>query len=135
MIAATALASCTLETSGNGDLDGFWHLTAVDTLATGGTADYSDKRIFWAFQGKLYKLREYTTGNAVVGHFSNEGDSLIFSDVYENDRMEDDPAITDVAQLNIYGVNAIGEHFSIVNLSSSRMTLQSATLKLNFKKQ
>ena len=31
------LSSCEIETSQNGDLDGFWHLEQVDTLATGGT--------------------------------------------------------------------------------------------------
>ena len=30
------LSSCEVETSQNGDLDGFWHLEQVDTLATGG---------------------------------------------------------------------------------------------------
>ena len=29
-------SACTLETSDNGDLDGYWHLEQVDTLATGG---------------------------------------------------------------------------------------------------
>lgn len=29
------LSSCEVETSQNGDLDGFWHLEQVDTLATG----------------------------------------------------------------------------------------------------
>lgn len=135
IIAAFALASCTLETSDNGDFDGFWHLVSVDTLATGGTANYRDKQVFWAFQAKLYNMREYTTGKAVVGHFQRQGDSLFITDVYENDRMEDDPAITDVADLKIYGVNALCEHFSIVSLSGGKMTLQSNTLKLSFKKQ
>ncbi len=37
LIAAISLvlSSCTLETSDNGDFDGFWHLERVDTLATG----------------------------------------------------------------------------------------------------
>ena len=30
------LSSCEVETSQNGDLDGFWHLEEVGTLATGG---------------------------------------------------------------------------------------------------
>lgn len=135
IIFAITLASCTLETSNNGDLDGFWHLTSIDTLATGRTADYSEKQVFWMFQGKLYKMREYESGIAVVGHFRVEGDSLLITDVYKDDRMVDDPSITNIAELKIYGVNAIGEHFSITRLSSSRMTLQSRVLKLSFKKQ
>ena len=31
-----SLTSCEIETSENGDLDGYWHLEQVDTLATGG---------------------------------------------------------------------------------------------------
>jgi len=30
--AISAMMSCEIETSGNGDLDGFWHLVRVDTL-------------------------------------------------------------------------------------------------------
>jgi len=130
-----ALASCTLETSDNGDLDGFWHLTAVDTLSTGGYADYGERQVFWMFQGTLYKMREYTTDVAVVGHFQREGDSLFVTDVYRSDRLNDDPAVEDASELYIYGANAINEHYRVVNLSSSSMTLQSKVLKLSFRKQ
>lgn len=129
------MASCTLETSGNGDLDGFWHLVSVDTLATGGRADYSGKQVFWMFEGKLYKMRELANGIAVIGHFKVESDSLLITDVYADDRMTDDPAITNVEELKLYGVNAVGEHFSIESLSSGNMTLRSEILELKFKKQ
>lgn len=135
ILSTLALASCTLETSGNGDLDGFWHLTSVDTLATSGKTDYSNKQVFWMFQGKLCKMREFEEGIAIVGHFQTKNDSLMLTDMHRDDRMVDDPLITNVDELQIYGINAIGEHFSIVSLSSSRMTLQSEILRLNFKKQ
>ena len=41
------LTSCELETSDNGDFDGFWHLVSVDTLANAQHQDLSQKRIFW----------------------------------------------------------------------------------------
>lgn len=135
IFALIALASCTLERSDNGDLDGFWHLTSIDTLATGGYADYSEKQVFWMFQGKLYKTREYTKYTAVVGHFQMEGDSLFVTDVFKDDRMNDDPAIENVSEIYVYGFSAINEHFKIVSLSSSNMTLQSKTLRLGFRKQ
>ena len=53
------LTSCDLETSSNGNLDGFWHLVKVDTLQTGGVKDTSKKLIFWAFQLNLMKTGEY----------------------------------------------------------------------------
>ena len=52
------LTSCDIETSGNGKLDGYWHMTAVDTIATGGTADLSQKRLFWGVQHKLINLSD-----------------------------------------------------------------------------
>ena len=33
------LVSCELETSGNKQLDGYWQMSQVDTLATGGITD------------------------------------------------------------------------------------------------
>lgn len=49
LIAAISLvlSSCTIETSDNGDFDGFWHLERVDTLATGNYLDLSRERVFW----------------------------------------------------------------------------------------
>ncbi len=54
-----SLSSCEIETSQNGDLDGFWHLEQVDTLATGGTCSFADKRIFWGCQYKLIQVGDY----------------------------------------------------------------------------
>ena len=53
------LSSCEVETSQNGDLDGFWHLEQVDTLATGGTCNFADKRVFWGCQYKLIQVADY----------------------------------------------------------------------------
>ena len=50
------LSSCEIETSQNGDLDGFWHLEQVDTLATGGTCSFADKRIFWGCQRYIVQV-------------------------------------------------------------------------------
>ena len=40
------LTSCDLETSDNGDFDGYWHLVGVDTLANAKHKDLSQQRIF-----------------------------------------------------------------------------------------
>lgn len=62
LIAAISLvlSSCTLETSDNGDLDGFWHLERVDTLATGNYLDLSRERVFWGVQHKLISCASIT---------------------------------------------------------------------------
>lgn len=41
-------SACTIEMSDNGDLDGYWHLEQVDTLATGGKLNLSKERVFGA---------------------------------------------------------------------------------------
>ena len=33
------MTSCEVETSGNGELDGFWHLERIDSLQNGGSKD------------------------------------------------------------------------------------------------
>ena len=57
------LASCNVETSDNGPLDGFWHLERVDTLATGGTTDYSSGYVFWGVQKELIYIKDSSNGS------------------------------------------------------------------------
>ena len=63
-LATTLLfASCNVETSDNGPLDGFWHLERVDTLATGGTTDYSSGYVFWGVQKDLIYIKDSSNGS------------------------------------------------------------------------
>ena len=50
------LVGCELETTDNGDLDGYWHLEQVDTLSSQRSVDYGQARIFWSIQFKLLQL-------------------------------------------------------------------------------
>ena len=84
MIAAICLVvnSCTIETSDNGDFDGFWHLERVDTLATGNYLDLSKERVFWGVQHKLISCASITATNmysfrGYYFRFEQTGDSLI----------------------------------------------------------
>ena len=61
MTSALMFSSCTLESSDNGDLDGFWHLESVDTLATGKTEDFSQRYVFWGVEHKLIAVKETDT--------------------------------------------------------------------------
>ena len=59
IIIGVGLAACgDVESSDNGDLDGFWLLCSVDTLGTGRTGDVRDKGLTWAFEGKLLEVRD-----------------------------------------------------------------------------
>ena len=139
---AATMASCTIETSDNGDFDGFWHLEQVDTLATGHTLNLSEKRVFWGVQYKLISVRD-TDKDGSHGYylrFRQTADSIITNTPYKDNWHEDsgsdggDHPITDPAPLAPYGINNLEEGFAKEKLTGGRMVLRSKTLRLHFKK-
>lgn len=126
-----AVTSCELETSGNGKLDGFWHLEQIDTIATGGITDLSESNVFWAFQHKLLELSGNTT---CLCRFSHADKSLVINNPYRFDRENGDEPLTDTELLTPYGINALEEHFTIETLTSSKMVLSTDRLRLSFTK-
>ena len=108
------LASCNVETSDNGPLDGFWHLERIDTLATGGTTDYSSGYVFWGVQ-KIYLDH---------GHEDNPN----------HEQGGDIPVEAIDNNLRQLGINALPEHFKKEALNANRMILSTEKLRLKFKK-
>lgn len=138
-VMAGSSVSCTLETSDNDNLDGFWHLERVDTLATGGVCDLSEELRFWAVQRHLINIvdRGNTSNGGYFGylsHFSHEGDRMRLYDMYVNDRMVGDIKMETAEPLNVFGINALEENFRVEQLSSSRMQLSTDVLRLHFRK-
>lgn len=132
-LALPILAACSLETSGNGDLDGYWQLHHLDSLAAGTTADIRDAQVFWAVQVNL--LRTYKVkGGAAFFRFENTGDSLRLSDPYIDNRDSSDIKVADPHTLRPFGVNALRETFAIEQLDGDNMTLRSSMLRLYFRK-
>lgn len=140
-IALTTLASCEIETSDNGDFDGFWHLERVDTLATGGTLDLSKKRVFWGVQYKLISVydidKEGTFGYYL--RFKQTSDQIVTHTPYKNNWHQDvenggDHPIDDSTQLAPYGINNLEEEFVKEKLDGGQMILRSKTLRLKFKR-
>ena len=129
------LTGCTLETSGNGKLDGYWHMTAVDTIATGGTCDLSQKRLFWGVQAKLINLsdRDDLSYNFWM-RFEHAKTTLRLYEPYLNDRLEGDPAIEDAEKLEPFGIEGMEQSFIIEELKGKKMTLASENLRLHFEK-
>ncbi len=135
ILVATMLCSCTLESANGGDFDGMWHLTSIDTLATGGTRDMSKEMIFWSFENKLMEADDKSGGNqSILFRFSYANGSLTLSSPYAYDRNNGDRALTDSTLLLPFGINKIEESFQILQNKGSRLKLQSATLKLSFKR-
>lgn len=136
IITGTMLASCTLETSNNGKLDGFWQLTQLDTISTGGITDMRENNAFWSVQMHLLEVRE-PSGNSyknVIFRFERKGDSLIISQPRYNDRRNGDPEITDPSLLHQHGIYRLREGFFVGRLDNSYMDLQSDRFRFHFRK-
>lgn len=132
---AGLLVSCDIETSDNGDFDGMWHLTRIDTLQTGGTTDLSKQKLFWSFQYNLVELDDKSgTLPSVLMRSVQSKESLILNTPYLYNREEGDEQLDDAAVLAPFGVNKLEEEFHVVSVSGSRMRLQSDILQLTFKK-
>lgn len=141
LIAATTilttmtLASCDIETSSAaGDFNGMWHLTRVDTLATGGVLDLKKEKIFWAFQNKLMQADDKNEKLAkILMRFNQTNTQLTLHTPYVYDRENGDVPLSDPTLLAPYGINKLEENFQVITLTGSKMVLQSETLKLTFK--
>lgn len=129
--ALSLFCSCTLETSDNGDLDGFWHLERVDTISTGGSCDMSERVVFWAVQKNLMTVIDYD--NDIWGYimrFQYNGDELRVYEPRENQRLESDPEVEDASVLAPCGINELDETFTMEQLNSSDMRLSTDELRL-----
>lgn len=131
------LASCSIESSDNGSLDGFWHLERVDTLSTGGSCDLSESKLFWGVQHKLISLNGGSL--SFFYRFSQTRDSLLLLVPYVNRGHEDvenggDILVSNPEDLRQYGIQHVEEHFLKETLSGSRMVLRTDSIRLWFKK-
>ena len=129
------LSSCDLEISSAGDFDGMWHLTSVDTIATGGRCDLSREKIYWSFQYKLMEADD-KNGNhrSVLMRYNENGKKLVLNSPYAYNRTECDEPLTETTLLKPFGINKLEEEFQVNKISGSSMQLQSDMLILNFKK-
>lgn len=126
--------ACEIESHSNGKLDGFWHLTAIDTLATGGTCDMSSQKMFWSVQSKLLELSDRSSSEKIIFSFRHADDSLYLTEPRVSDRRLGDPEIENVSKLSPYGVNKLEETFAVEALDGSKMILKSETLRLKLKR-
>lgn len=133
LTASLLLGACSLETSHNGDLDGFWQLHHADTLATGGSADMRDSKLYWAVQMHLLRVLKTDYG-AVFFRFNNTGDSLLLSDPYLDNRDSSDIKVTDASLLLPYGFSSLSEGYVIEQLDADKMVLKSRVVRLHFRK-
>ena len=129
------LSACELETSHNGKLDGWWLLTAVDTLQTGGHANMEAQQCTWAFQGRLLELRDVPgqRGDYLLS-FAQHGNDLLLSHPYLSARDSGDIAVQTPQPLHPYGIQTLSEQFLIIAIDRQHMVLTSASLRLYFRR-
>ncbi len=129
------LSACELETSHNGKLDGWWLLTAVDTLQTGGHSNVEVQQCTWAFQGRLLELRDVPgqRGDYLLS-FAQHDNDLLLSHPYFSARDSGDIAVQTPQPLHPYGIQTLSEQFSITTIDRRRMVLTSTSLRLYFRK-
>jgi len=129
-----SLASCKLETSNNGQLDGFWKLTRVDTLATGGVLDLSEQGIFWSVQMNLLSVEDKYQEDArpILFRFDHSGGKLTLSEPRESYQYTGDKDVEDIKKLQPFGINQLKETFTVETLNSSHLYLSTPTLRLSF---
>lgn len=143
IVSLPLLFACDMETSDNGDFDGYWHLMSVDTLASSKQCDMSQQFVFWAVQSNLIQLRgadrvkEGGVGREYYERFELKNSVLSLYDPHEKDRENSDPVITDerLDCLRPYGINGLSEQFEVVTLNSRELVLKSSMLVLRFRKQ
>lgn len=133
-MACILMTACELETSPNGDLDGFWQLTFIDTLSTGSSADMRASGIFWAVQMRLLEVQDTGTGKSVFFRFRHTGDSLFLHDPYFDVRRPDIIEVKDAMELQPYGIGHLEERFAVLGLDGNKMRLQSERLRLHFRR-
>lgn len=138
---ALCFGSCELESYDNGDLDGYWQLNQLDSIQQQKSVDMVPQKIFWSVEGKLLEMKNLSKTGVprIYMRFNHEGDRLTLSDPHRYTEPstpvdQKDPAIGTVDSLRLYGINALTEEFKVLELSGSRMAIESKTLRLHFVK-
>ena len=127
-----SFASCDLEMSDNGKLDGYWQLARIDTIGGGG-CDMVSSRIFWSVQLHLLQLSDHSGRNKTYLLRFQQGDAhLRVYEPYLSARDVGDKPLDDAAVLQPYGIQSLDETFEILRLDNSKLSLRSSLLELKF---
>lgn len=132
------MAACHFEMSDNGDLDGFWQLYSVDTLASGQSADMRQSGIYWAVQLRLLAIEAKDQNIRFLFRFSHEGSTLRLYDPRVDYRPSfgerADTAVTCADSLYFLGLYHLDESLLVEELNSSRLTLRNDSLRLHLRR-
>jgi len=127
------LTACELETSDNGQLDGYWQLARVDTLRTGGQTDWTQQLQFWSVQCNLLQVtdRNYQLP-ALLFRFDHEAEILRLYEPYLLGSPSADIPLTDYSVLQPYAIEHPDMEYHIEFIDTDEMQLRSDSLRLHF---
>lgn len=142
LLAALSLLGCMCLTScdwGDGievELDGYWHLYQVDTLATGGRYLMERQTVFWSIEDHILetKILPY---QMIFFRFENDGDNLrLYAPMGSKDPTASgmDFPITDPTRLYDYGVHSLDATFKIKKHTRKQLWIEDKMLKLYFER-
>lgn len=130
--------ACDTTTSTDGDLNNWWYLTQVDTLANGKTQQYREQRVFWSFQGSLMQVECPDSTDKYVCKYQKGGNTLYQNQLYRYDRIHGDVLMTQdsirVRNLGHYAITQPQDTFTIESLTGDNLTLRNRPLRLHFDK-
>ena len=130
------LTACEVRTSDNGDFDGLWQLTAIDSLVNGRSVDMHTSGEYWAVQVHLLEVRNtHGRHGRVLFRFDFEGDSLrLRSPYYDESGENGELPKHDVTGLKPYGIDCSDQAYRVLKLNSDDMVLQKEDTRLSFRK-
>lgn len=135
LLQVAMIVSCEIHTSDNGDMDNFWMLTDVDTIATGHSTYYRENLTMWSFQGSLVVIRNKAP--KYYYYVLNKKDNmLIMKDPRYSQRTAGDTLLweKDIDVLRPFGINSLADTFIIKKLDSKEMLLEGKSLTLHFER-
>lgn len=133
-----ALSAC--ESSDNGDLDGMWHITRIDSIGNGTSADIRKELKFWSFQDKLMQLfyyeRDWEYKEILMTRFENSEGKMILSTPFIYNRLDGDIFLSadSFYLLQPYGINSMPDTFEVEHLDRKKMQLSDDVVRLYFEK-
>lgn len=132
------LPSC--EMSDNGDLDGYWYMTRIDSIQSGKTVNKREDRLTWEFQDKILEFYNhndlYEFRHTLMARFEHSDGQLIVYNPFRYDRMNGDVALTadSLEYLRPYSINAVPDTFQVEKLSDSKLQITDNYLRIYFEK-
>ena len=139
LLAMVAFTSCDLETSDNGDLDGFWQLSQLDSLTVSGdvksSIDMHQSGWYWCVQHKLLEIKDFNnTSHNVFFRFERTATSLRLYNPISDNRQISDSIVSNPETLKPLGIQSLDETLQVEKLTSENMVLNNRVLRFHFRK-